>query len=52
MLTLKIARAFIFNKIKITAFFKMINRIFATHDIIKDQKKKQWVLDYLFPLVA
>ena len=41
MLTFKIAKAFTFNGIKIMAFFKTINKMFATHDIIKDQEKKQ-----------
>lgn len=29
-----------FDGAKIITFFKTINRIFATHDIIEDQKKK------------
>ena len=39
MLAFKIARAFTFDEAKITAFFKMIDKIFAMYDIIKDQKK-------------
>ena len=41
MPTPKIAKALTFDEIKITAFLKIINKIFATHNIIKDQKKKQ-----------
>jgi len=36
-----IAGAFTFNEAKIIAFFKTINKIFATHNIIGNQKKKQ-----------
>ena len=32
----RIARAFIFDGAEIIAFFKMFDRMFATHDIIKD----------------
>ena len=41
MLTSKIAKAFTFDEAKITAFLKIINKMFITHNIIKDQKKKQ-----------
>ena len=41
MLTPKTAKALTFNEAKITAFLKTINKIFATYNIIKDQKKKQ-----------
>ena len=41
MPALKTAKASTFDKAKITAFFKIIDRMFATHNIIKDQKKKQ-----------
>ena len=52
MPTPKIAKAPTFDGAEITAFFKMINKMFATHDITKDQKKKQWVLNYLLPLIT
>jgi len=32
----RIARAFTFNGVEITVFFKTINKIFATYDIIED----------------
>lgn len=41
MLAPKIAEALTFDEAKITAFLKIINKIFATHDIIRDQEKKQ-----------
>ena len=52
MLAFEIAEAFTFNEAKIITFFKIIDKIFATHDIIKDQKKKQWILNYLLLLVT
>ena len=36
MLALGIARAFTFNRAKITAFFKTIDKMFTTHDIIRN----------------
>ena len=52
MPALEIAGIPMFDGAEITAFFKTIDKMFATHDIIGDQEKKQWVLDYLLPLVA
>ena len=36
MPTSKTAKALTFDKAKITAFFKTIDKMFATHDIIED----------------
>ena len=36
MLTFEIARAFIFDEAKITAFLKIINKMFVMHDIIEN----------------
>ena len=52
MLAFRIAGTLTFDGAKIITFFKTINRIFATHDITGDQEKKQWVLNYLLPLIA
>jgi len=41
MLTPKIVKAFTFNEAEITAFLKTIDRMFTTHDITRDQEKKQ-----------
>ena len=40
MPTFEIARAPTFDGAEITAFLKTIDRMFATHDIIRDQEKK------------
>ena len=52
MPALRIAEALTFDRAKITTFLKMIDKIFATHNIIKDQKRKQWVLNYSLPSIA
>ena len=52
MLALETAEALTFDGAKITAFLKTIDRMFATYDIIGNQKKKQWILDYSLPLIA
>mgnify|MGYP003663321560 FL=1 len=36
MLAFGIAKALTFNKAKITAFFKIINKMFITHNITRD----------------
>ena len=40
MLAPGITGALIFDKAKIMAFFKMIDKMFATYDITRNQKKK------------
>tara|TARA_R110002060_G_scaffold52609_2_gene63410 strand:+ start:313 stop:438 length:126 start_codon:yes stop_codon:yes gene_type:complete len=41
MLTPKTAKAFTFNEAEIIAFLKTIDKMFATHDITRNQEKKQ-----------